>query len=532
MMMTGDEQLYVRAPDRQYRVDSSGVGIAVYEWGDKNAPPLLLAHGGFDFARTYDGFAPRLADGGWRVVAWDQRGHGDSDHAPLGTWDSELRDAWAVRSHIGTEPMPLIGHSKGGGMMMALADVRPDCCSCVVNLDGLPSRRPQPDVADRDRTKMLAKDIEGWLDHRRTVNDFQRKPGTLQELAKRRARMNPRLTSQWLEYLVTVGAREDADGWRWKLDPAMRFGGFGPFRTEWALSRLRGLGVPFLGIMGLELEEMGWGTKPEDLDGWLPDGAELVTLPDVGHFVHVERPDEVAAMVLDFLDRKVRSVPLSEPRTTVMLSHRRVELALHRYTRPDDGATRPMLLLHGLGEASPAACPGWADAWPGPVWALDLTGHGASTVPRGGGYFPEGLMSDVDAALAHLGEVTVVGRGLGAYVGLLIAGARPSLVRGVVLDDGPGLFGGGPEMASGMLVDVGDGKGVAPDPLALMELSSDVRPPDYARDFVRQAVHLSGLDQPITVVAVSTPAWLAAVGSDPSVVHRTMADAIAYYAAI
>ena len=37
--------------------------------------------------------------------------------------------------------------------------------------------------------------------------------------------MNPRLSNEWLEYLVTVGAREDADGWRWKLDPSMRMGG-------------------------------------------------------------------------------------------------------------------------------------------------------------------------------------------------------------------------------------------------------------------------------------------------------------------
>ena len=52
-------------------------------------------------------------------------------------------------------------------------------------------------------------------------------------------------------------------------------------------------------------------------------------------------------------------------------------------------------------------------------------------------------MADADAALAHLGPATVYGRGLGAYVALLIAGARPDLVRGAVLDDGPGLVGGG-----------------------------------------------------------------------------------------
>ena len=72
-----------RAPDRVRSVLSHGLRIAVHEWGDPGAPPVALAHGGFDFARTFDVFAPLLADAGWRVVSWDQRGHGDSQHAAL-----------------------------------------------------------------------------------------------------------------------------------------------------------------------------------------------------------------------------------------------------------------------------------------------------------------------------------------------------------------------------------------------------------------------------------------------------------------
>ena len=52
-------------------------------------------------------------------------------------------------------------------------------------------------------------------------------------------------------------------------------------------------------------------------------------------------------------------------------------------------------------------------------------------------------MGDADIALAHLGPSTLLGRGLGAYIALMIAGARPDLVRGAVLDDGSGLAGGG-----------------------------------------------------------------------------------------
>jgi len=291
------------APSRTARVNASGMGIATYEWGDEDAPPLVLAHGGFDFARTFDLLAPRLADGGWRVVAWDQRGHGDSDRAALYSWEADLRDAVAVMSAMTDRPAPVVGHSKGGGLMMQLADCQPFRFSHLVNLDGLPSRRPVPDIANHDRTRMLATDLAGWLDHRRVAADAERKPGTIDELARRRGRMNPRLPIEWLRYLVTTGARHDPDGWRWKIDPMMRFGGFGPWRPEWGLLRMPGLGMPFLAVLGLELEEMGWGTRPDDVLPYLPIGARFEVLPDVGHFVHIERPDLIADAVLDLTGR-------------------------------------------------------------------------------------------------------------------------------------------------------------------------------------------------------------------------------------
>ncbi|MBK9179730.1 MAG: alpha/beta hydrolase [Acidimicrobiales bacterium] len=290
-----------RRPDRSRRVDLGGLGLAVHEWGDEAAPVLLVAHGGFDFAGTFDVFAPLLADGGWRVVSWDQRGHGDSEHAALYSWEADVRDAVAVLDSTGAASAPVLGHSKGGGLMMQLAESCPHRVRAVVNLDGLPSRRHQPDVADRERTRLLASELEGWLDHRRRAREAMRKPGTIDELARRRARMNPRLSLDWLRYLVTIGARHDPDGWRWKIDPALRFGGFGPWRPEWALFRMAGLGVPFLGVLGLVTEEMGWGTVPADVEPFLPPGARFVPLADTGHFVHIERPRLVADLVLEFL---------------------------------------------------------------------------------------------------------------------------------------------------------------------------------------------------------------------------------------
>ena len=289
------------SPDRSYRVDAAGLGLAVYEWGDEADPPLFLVHGGFDFARTFSVFAPMLAAGGWRVVSWDQRGHGNSDHSAMYAWDADVRDMAAVLDAVANRPAPIVGHSKGGGLVMHLANAQPFRFTRLVNLDGMPSRFPMPDVADHERSRMLATEVAGWLDHRRGTAARTRRPGSLEELAQRRAQMNPRLPIDWLRYLVSVGARQDPDGWRWTLDPTLRFGGFGPWRPDWTMRYLAGLTIPVLGFLATEAEPMGWGTRPADVAPYLPRGGHIEVLDGVGHFVHIEQPRRIADAVLEFL---------------------------------------------------------------------------------------------------------------------------------------------------------------------------------------------------------------------------------------
>ncbi len=213
--------------------------------------------------------------------------------------------------------------------------------------------------------------------------------------------------------------------------------------------------------------------------------------------------------------------------STTRLRHARIELALHEL-RSAPG--RALLLLHGLGERSPSALPAHAAAWPGPVYALDFTGHGESGLSLGGGYTAEVLMGDADAALHHLGTATLLGRGLGAYIALLLTGARPASVRGTVLADGLGLAGGGAEAATPSVVYPNPGAVAPPDPFALVELSRDVRPPDYATAFVRQANELSGLERPIAVCCAEKPDWIEAVLREPGVQTSSVEDALAYFA--
>ena len=213
------------------------------------------------------------------------------------------------------------------------------------------------------------------------------------------------------------------------------------------------------------------------------------------------------------------------------LTHNKIRLALHHLRR--DGEGRPLLLLHGLGETSPTSPPPWVTGWKGPIAALDFTGHGLSTVPAGGGYSAEIMLGDADIALAALagtsGTVTVVGRGLGAYIALMLAGARSSQVHGAALCDGVGLTGGATGPTSGSFVQL-EPRAEPPDPYALFELSRDLRPPDYATHFVSHALQGSGLEEPIAVCAVTRPVWLSAVVEQVGVVTCGLPEALTMYA--
>ena len=219
----------------------------------------------------------------------------------------------------------------------------------------------------------------------------------------------------------------------------------------------------------------------------------------------------------------------TESQPVVMLTHNRVQLALHPLRSTDGPA---LLILHGLGESSPTSVPDEVSSWPGSVWALDFTGHGQSTIPRGGGYSCEILLADVDVALRHIGAATIVGFGIGAYVALLAAGARPHIVKGAVLCDGPGLAGGPTHYASNMeITSMQPRAGTAPDPWALIELGRDARPANYASTFVRLAVTGSTLPEPITVCCKVRPPWLEAIVDEPSVeTGLTLNEALESYA--
>jgi pimeloyl-ACP methyl ester carboxylesterase len=173
------------------------------------------------------------------------------------------------------------------------------------------------------------------------------------------------------------------------------------------------------------------------------------------------------------------------------IAHGAVGIALHEL-RAGSGPT--LLLLHELGGSSTD----WSldlTAWAGPVLGLDFAGHGDSDWRPGGAYVPELFAADADAVLAAIGPANVAGAGLGAYVALLLAGARPELVSAALLLPGNGLEGGGPYPDPARFVESIPGldpaadRAGSSDPMTL-SCARDIRPPQYAREFARAARRL------------------------------------------
>jgi pimeloyl-ACP methyl ester carboxylesterase len=116
-------------------VRSDGVRLAVREWPG-GGPSLLLLHGLASSSHIWDLVGPRLAPR-FRVVAYDQRGHGLSSKPSSGYgFDRLTADAEAVISVLDLERPVVVGHSWGGNVALQLAADRPERVAGVVLIDG------------------------------------------------------------------------------------------------------------------------------------------------------------------------------------------------------------------------------------------------------------------------------------------------------------------------------------------------------------------------------------------------------------
>src|SRR5438034_7551340 len=96
---------------------SGGLRLAGDSWGSPDGPLVLLQHGGGQTRHAWKGAGETLGAAGYFAVAFDARGHGDSDWAPDGVYgqDAMVRDLERVVAELGGRRPVLVGASMGGG---------------------------------------------------------------------------------------------------------------------------------------------------------------------------------------------------------------------------------------------------------------------------------------------------------------------------------------------------------------------------------------------------------------------------------
>ena len=133
MTQQGD-QAEEPARKTDFFVDSGSIRLAVRDYGGAGQP-LILVHGGPGPNLTsWDSFAPRLA-GQFRAVAYDQRGHGQSDSAEDYSYSVLSGDIQAIIEALALHNPIVVGHSWGGWIALNYA-AQYSSCAGVVCVDG------------------------------------------------------------------------------------------------------------------------------------------------------------------------------------------------------------------------------------------------------------------------------------------------------------------------------------------------------------------------------------------------------------
>lgn len=129
---------------RELTVD--GRRLSFLDHGPAAGRPLLALHGHLSEGASFDDLAAALGPQ-WRVIAPDQRGHGDSDRALEYSREGYVGDLIALLDHLDTGPVVALGHSLGGVNALHLAATRPAAVAALVNADtpvDLPHQDPGP----------------------------------------------------------------------------------------------------------------------------------------------------------------------------------------------------------------------------------------------------------------------------------------------------------------------------------------------------------------------------------------------------
>ncbi len=278
-----------------------GLRIAGDSWGDPGGPLVLLQHGGGQTRHAWKGAGEKLGAAGFYAIAFDARGHGDSDWSPDGDYgqDGMVKDLVHVVAALGNRRAVMVGASMGGGTSLVAAGEEHVDATALVMVDVAP--RLEPEGVDKRQAFMHQKpegfdSLEEVADAIASYQPHRRRPGNLAGLVKN----------------VRLGANGK---YRWHWDPRFR-----PTRHDMAKrhDRLeacaRNLTLPTLLVRGGLSDVLSEDGAAEFCK--LCPHAEYVNVTSAGHMVAGDRNDVFGDAVIKFLMRVVppKGVPLHPPR--------------------------------------------------------------------------------------------------------------------------------------------------------------------------------------------------------------------------
>ena len=283
---------------RTSTIISARLTLNIVEWGDPSAPPLILQHGGRDHARSWDKVAEAFA-GGYRVIAPDLRGHGDSDWSGDGAYDLTdfVQDFATLVRALDLPPCAMVGHSLGGNIVARFGGLYPDRVTKMVNIEGLGfAPHLEAAAAARDQVDVLRELIELREKYAAFV---PRRFADLAALTRRMLEADSRLTPEFAEHLARHASRANPDGSvTVKHDPGLRDAAPIDIRPEAKHRLWANIACPVLLCYGLQ----SWASNPAE-DGRAQHfrDARVELFDNAGHWPHHDRREDFIAIVRDFL---------------------------------------------------------------------------------------------------------------------------------------------------------------------------------------------------------------------------------------
>ncbi len=268
------------------------------DWGNPEAPPLLLLHGGRDHCRNWDWIAQALCDK-WHVIAPDLRGHGDSAHSPDGRYTMEVfvYDLAQLIHQQGLAPLNIVAHSLGGNIALRYTGLYPENVRRLVAIEGL---GPSPRQLAKQAAIPAFEKMRTWIDEQRAMSSRQpRRYACVEEAFERMMQENPHLSPERARHLTVHGMSQNEDGsYSWKFDNYVRV--FPPVDLPQAeLEQLwQRITCPTLLVYG----KQSWASNPAE-DGRARHfrNAQVSLYDNAGHWVHHDRHDDFVTEIEQFL---------------------------------------------------------------------------------------------------------------------------------------------------------------------------------------------------------------------------------------